>query len=251
MAIKSEDQQAITSLHRMRSQWMATRTARINALRGLLGEFGVARLTGANRFLRELAQLLEDKADLLPCQVRHLVLLTQDEIRGLEERIEAVERALEQVVRQEPTLAALRQIPGIGTLTASAMYASVGNIHAFKSGRHLASWLGLTPRESSSGSHRRLGRISKQGDASLRMLLIHGARSALLAAERRRKEGLRLTHVRRGCWSERRRDIETVQRSRWPTRWHGSSGPCGSTSVPSMGITCRRLPELNRGFRAS
>jgi transposase len=195
VAIKSEHQQAITSLHRMRSQWMATRTARINALRGLLSEFGLAQPAGASRFVRELAQLLEDKAELIPCQIRYLMLLTQEEIRGLEERIEAVEQELEQVVRQEPTLEALRQIPGIGTLTASAIYASVGNIHAFRSGRHLASWLGLTPRESSSGSHRRLGRISKQGDAYLRMRLIHGARSALLAAERRRKEGQRLTRV--------------------------------------------------------
>jgi transposase len=195
VAIKSEDQQAITSLHRMRSQWIATRTARINALRGLLSEFGVARPTGAKRFVRELAQLLEEKAEVIPTRIRHLMLLAQEEIRGLEERIHAVERELEQVVRQEPTLEALRQIPGIGPLTASAMYASVGNIHAFKSGRHLASWLGLTPRESSSGSHRKLGPISKQGDAYLRMLLIHGARSALVAAERRRKEGQRLTRV--------------------------------------------------------
>lgn len=195
VAIKSEDQQAITSLHRMRSQWMATRTARINALRGLLGEFGVARPAGANRFVRELTQLLADKTELLPGHVRHPVILTQEEVRGLEERIEAVERELEQVVRQEPTLQALRQIPGIGTLTASAMYASVGNIHSFKSGRHLASWLGLTTRESSSGSNRRLGRISEQGDAYLRMLLIHGARSALLAAERRSKEQRQLTRL--------------------------------------------------------
>ena len=92
------------------------------------------------------------------------------------------------------------------------MYASVGNIHAFKSGRHLASWLGLTPRESSSGSHRRLGRISKQGDAYLRMLLIHGARSALLAAERRRKEGLRLTRVQ--AWVLERAEKEHQNRAR-------------------------------------
>ena len=75
------------------------------------------------------------------------------------------------------------------------MYASVGNIHAFASGRHLASWLGLTPRESSSGGRRKLGRISKQGDAYLRMLLIHGARSALRAMERRRAAGQPLTRL--------------------------------------------------------
>jgi hypothetical protein len=80
-------------------------------------------------------------------------------------------------------------------LTATALYASVGDIHAFKSGRHLASWLGLTPREKSSGERRRLGRITKQGDPYLRTLLIHGARSALLGAERARRAGRTLTHL--------------------------------------------------------
>jgi transposase len=174
---------------------MATRTARINALRALLSEFGVVRAAGAERFLRELPSLLEEKKALLPPDVCRLARMTHEEIHSIEARTQAVERELEQVVREVPTLEALRQIPGIGTLTATALYASVGNVHAFRSGRPLASWLGLTPRESSSGGHRRRGRISKQGDAYLRMLLVHGARSALPAAERRRKEGLRLTRV--------------------------------------------------------
>jgi transposase len=92
-------------------------------------------------------------------------------------------------------LQALLEIPGVGVLTATALWAAVGNIHTFKSGRHLASWLGLTPRESSSGSRRRLGRISKQGDPYLRMLLIHGARSALRAAQQRDRAGTPLTRL--------------------------------------------------------
>lgn len=195
VALKSEDQQAIMALHRMRSQWMATRTARINALRGLLSEFGLARPAGAKRFLRELPELLEESKGLLPPKVRRLACAAYEEIRSLEVRMDEVEQELEQVVREEPALESLRQIPGIGTLTATALYASVGNIHAFASGRHLASWLGLTPRESSSGGRRRLGRISKQGDAYLRMLLIHGARSALRAMERRRTAGQPLTRL--------------------------------------------------------
>jgi transposase len=197
VTIKSEDQQAITALHRMRSQWMATRTARINALRALLGEFGLAPRAGARRFLAELPQLLDETKDVLPARVRRLALAAYEEIRSLEAHIEAVDDELEQVAREVPMLESLRQIPGIGTLTATALYASVGNVHAFPSGRHLASWLGLTPRESSSGSRRRLGRISKQGDVYLRMLLIHGARSALLGAERRRKAGHELTRLQR------------------------------------------------------
>jgi hypothetical protein len=108
------------------------------------------------------------------------------------------------VAREDPVIRALLQIPGIGVLSATALYASVGNIHAFKSGRHLASWLGLTPRESSSGERRRLGRITKQGDPYLRTLLIHGARSALLAAERARKAGRKLTHLQ--AWALERAD---------------------------------------------
>jgi transposase len=195
VAIKSEDQQAILALHRMRSQWMATRTARINALRALLSEFGVSKPGGAKRFMTELPELLESKKELLPPGVRRLLLATYEEARSLEDRIEEVERDLSGVVKEEPILEALQQIPGIGVLTATAMYASVANVHEFKSGRHLASWLGLTPRESSSGGRRRLGRISKQGDPYLRMLLIHGARSALLAAERKQKAGQELTRL--------------------------------------------------------
>jgi len=195
VAIKSEDQQAILALHRMRSQWMATRTSRISALRGLLAEFGIARPVGAKRFLSDLPELLQAKKEMLPPGVRRLAMVTYEEVRALEHRIDDVERELGRVVREEPTVRALQQIPGIGVLTATALYASVANVHAFRSGRHLASWLGLTPRESSSGGRRRLGRISKQGDPYLRMLLIHGARSALLAAERRRKANQELTRL--------------------------------------------------------
>lgn len=197
VALKTPDQQAINALHRMRSQWMATRTARINALRGLLGEFGVSQPAGANRFVADLPSLLDAKKEQLPLRVRTLAFATYEEIRSLEALRDDVERELAQVIREEPTLQTLQQIPGIGILTATAMYASVGNVHAFKSGRHLASWLGLTPRESSSGSRRRLGRISKQGDVYLRMLLIHGARSALLVAEKRRKADQTLSRLQR------------------------------------------------------
>ena len=193
--IKSEDQQAILALHRMRSQWMATRTARINALRALLSEFGIVRPAGADRFLSELCSVLEEKVEVLPPRVRRLAQVAYEEIRALEGHMHAVEKELDGVVGEQPTLQALLQIPGIGVLTATALYASIGDVNTFKSGRHLASWLGLTPRESSSGSRRTLGRITKQGDPYLRMLLIHGARSALLVAQTRRKAAQPLTRI--------------------------------------------------------
>lgn len=248
VAIKSEDQQAILALHRMRSQWMATRTARINALRGLLSEFGLSRPVGAKCFLTELPGLLEEKKELLPPEVRRLALATYEEVRSLEERIEEVERDLGSVMEEVPTLEALRKIPGVGVLTATALYASVGNVHAFRSGRHLASWLGLTPRESSSGSHRRLGRISKQGDPYLRMLLIHGARSAPLCS--RPSESERQVRIclafRCGLSSERRQDTATRRQSHSRTRWPASAGRCGSTRENSMAVTCVGPPEQDR-----
>lgn len=195
VSIKSERQQAIAALHRVRSQWMGTRTQRVNAMRGLLQEFGVISARGAQRFMRDLPALLEARTGEIPAQVRRLVQELTEEVRRLEKQIEAVEDQLEQMVRAEPLLRALLKIPGIGVLTATALFAAIGNIHAFKSGRHLASWLGLTPREHSSGGRRRLGGISKRGDVYLRTLLVHGARSALLAAEARRKSEKPLTHL--------------------------------------------------------
>ncbi len=193
VSIKSERQQAITALHRARSQWMGTRTARINAMRALLQEFGVISPRGAQRFLRELPSLLEEKSSAVPAPVRQVVHELWEEVRTVEERIQRVEEDLEGIAEQEPVIQALLQIPGVGVLTATALHAAVGNIHSFKSGRHLASWLGLTPREHSSGGRRRLGGISKRGDVYLRTLLIHGARSALLASQRREQAGRSLT----------------------------------------------------------
>ena len=103
-----------------------------------------------------------------------------------------VERSLERMSRGNEVLGRLRTIPGVGLLTATALLAFVGDVQRFPSGRHLASYLGLTPRESSSGLRRRLGAISKRGDPYLRMLLIHGARSVLLHAKKRTGERDRL-----------------------------------------------------------
>jgi transposase len=125
----------------------------------------------------------------VPPRVRTLLWQLHEEVRDLEARIEGVDQELEAIARENEIIRALREIPGVGLLTATALYAAVGDIQSFQSARHLASWLGLTPRERSSGTRRRLGRISKQGDVYLRMLLIHGARSALLVAQQRQRAG--------------------------------------------------------------
>jgi transposase len=199
VAVKSEDQQALVALHRVRSQWMQSRTARINAMRGLLAEFGVSAPAGSKRFLNDLHPLLARNQTQLPERVRRTVCALWDEVRDLERRIETVETELEGIALEQPVIQALRTIPGIGLLTATALFATVADIHAFKSGRQLACWLGLTPREHSSAGRRRLGRISKQGDPYVRMLFVHGARSALNTARRLDSSSKPLTQLQ--AWS--------------------------------------------------
>ncbi len=197
VAIKSEDQQAVLALHRVREQWKSTRTMRINGMRGLLREFGITSPKGAGKFLARLPQLLEAHRERLPARVRRVVLAFWQEACDLDLKMRQIEKELEGIAREHPVLRTLLEIPGIGAITATALYASVGNIHLFPSGRHLASWVGITPKEHSSGGRRRMGRISKQGDPYLRTLLIHGARSALTAAQTRQQTGKPLTRLQK------------------------------------------------------
>lgn len=180
--VKSIEQQALQGLHRLRSGWMATRTARINALRGFCREFGIAVPVGARTGMEQIARVLADPASAIPGLIRGSMKLLLEEIRLLEARVEQLERQLTEAARESPVCATLLTIPGVGLLTATAMVAAVGDVSHFRSARHFASWLGLTPREFSSGNSRYLGRISKRGDVYLRMLLTHGARSVLRAA---------------------------------------------------------------------
>ena len=190
--IKSLAQQVLTSLHRLRSGWVAERTARLNALRGLLRELGFFIPMGAEKVVPALHALIEDAESELPDGLRNILYDACQEIRDIEARIKKTETQLEATARQIPAVALLRTVPGIGPLTSTALVAFLGNIQRFPSGRHLASYLGLTPREFSSGLKRRLGRISKRGDGYLRTLLIHGARSVLLHARKTQPDRLRL-----------------------------------------------------------
>lgn len=180
--VKTPEQQLLTSLHRMRAGWMAERTARLNALRGLLREQGVFIRVGAQEVVPAVRALIEDADAELAMPLRAVFAEACAEIGEIERRIKLVERELAALARQLPAVERLLQIPGIGLLIATALVGFVGDLRRFPSARHLASYLGLTPREYSSGLRQRLGRISKRGDAYLRMLLIHGARSVLSRA---------------------------------------------------------------------
>jgi len=183
--VKSVSQQALTALHRLRSTWLATRTARLNTMRGLLREFGCVIPLGAHHVLPRAWDLLADPDSGLPDALRPALAKVCTEIRQLDDSIRLVENQLEALAHQTPAVARLRSIPGVGLITATALVAFVGDVQRFPSGRHFASYLGLTPREHSSGLIRRLGAISKRGDVYLRMLLIHGARAVLWAAKKR------------------------------------------------------------------
>jgi transposase len=182
--VKTADQQALQALHRVRSQWQATRTNRINVMRGLLREQGCPVPVGARTVLARITALVEDPTRDLPALLRQTVAALVEEVRSLEARVAALDQELAHVARTHPIAARLRQVPGVGVITATAFVGAVTHIHAFRRGREFASWLGLTPRESTTGTRRYLGRISKQGDGYLRCLLTHGARAVLLAAQR-------------------------------------------------------------------
>ena len=190
--VKSVDQHVIGALHRLRSTWMATRTARLNTLRGLLRELGFAIPVGARQVVPHVYAFASDVESDLPDALRPVLTEAAREIGELETRIRAVEHQLEEIASESPILVRLRTIPGVGLLTATALVAFVGDVQRFPSGRHFASYLGLTPRESSSGLQRRLGRISKRGDPYLRMLLIHGARAVLCHAKKAKHQPDRL-----------------------------------------------------------
>ena len=185
--LKTESQQQLTGLHRIRSAWMGTRTARINTMRGILREFGLTIPVGAGHAVERVRRCVEDAEVEIPSGIREMLNEICKEVGELETRIHSLEVQLKALSRQTAPIEQLQSIPGVGLLTATALVGFVGDMQRFSSSRHFASYLGLTPREHSSGLRRSLGRISKQGDVYLRMLLIHGARSVLFAAKSKAK----------------------------------------------------------------
>ena len=195
--VKSVEQQSLQALHRTRSLWMATRTSRINALRGFCREMGLHVPVGARTGLEAMSRAVADDASPIPILLRPTMQSLLDEVRVLETRVAQVERQLVAVVAESPACRLLMSIPGVGLLTSTAIAAATGGTVAhFTDARHFASWFGLTPKESSSGGTRHLGRISKRGDKYLRVLLTHGARSVLCAAASAASRGTELTGIR-------------------------------------------------------
>ncbi len=183
--IKSVEQQALLGLHRARQGLVAARTAQANQLRGLLSEFGVVIPKGIGQLEQRLPQILEDADNGLISMSRALFSRLFEHFRYLDQQVKALEGQIKQWHRDSAASQCLQKIPGIGPLTASALVASIGDAKAFKNARQLSAWLGLVPRQHSTGGKERLLGISKRGDTYLRTLLIHGARSVLVSLKRR------------------------------------------------------------------
>lgn len=179
VAVKTIPQQDSIALHRVRERLVGTRTALVNEIRGLLGEYGLIIPAGIEKFRNQLPQVLEDSTNGLSPKMRNLLDQLRRELRELDEKIKTLECAIKTEVKSSDMAQKLMSIPGVGPITASAMIASVGNAHIFESGRELSAWLGLVPKQHSSGGKSKLSGISKRGDKYLRKLLIHGARVIL------------------------------------------------------------------------
>jgi transposase len=181
--VKSAEQQALLVLHRVRQGLTVERTGTINQLRGLLAEFGIVLPKGRYQLRAQIGAVLADLGNGIPSLARRAFVDLNERIGELDQKILGYDRELEALARQSDAAKRLQQIPGIGPITATALVASVADAKQFDNGRQFAAWLGLVPRQYTTGGHVRLGRITKRGDAYLRTLLIHGTRAVLCSTK--------------------------------------------------------------------
>lgn len=187
VAVKTVEQQDLQAVHRVRQSLIKERTAKANQVRGLLYERGMVAPRELNALRRALPEWLEDATNDLTGRLRALLAALYEDLKRLDERVGELDDELVAIAREHEPVRRLTQLRGVGTVTASALYALVGDARQYKNGRELAVALGLTPRQHSSGGKEKLLGISKRGDPYVRSLLIHGARAALRVAAN--KEG--------------------------------------------------------------
>jgi transposase len=182
--IKSREQQAALSLHRVRNLLIGQRTQLVNMMRSMLAEFGIAIPLGLERALQMARQIVDGEAEIdLPSEATGVVAMLSEQALDLHARLRTLDLRLAALQRSDDMARRLATIPGIGPVGATALAASVGDPHQFQSGRQFAAWLGLTPLQKSSGGKERLGRITKMGDKYLRKLLVIGATSLIRRAK--------------------------------------------------------------------
>jgi transposase len=207
VAIKTIAQQDIQAIHRIRSELVQQRTAKVNQIRGLLAEYGIVVDRRVDVLRNALPQLLEEAENGLTADFRVLLDGLRQDLITLDERVDDLDKKIKTLATNNPAAKRLQQIPGIGPIIATALICAIGDGKQFQRGRDMAAWLGLTPRQHSSGGKDRLLGISKRGDAYLRTLLIHGARSALKVAGK--KDDPRSRWLQNLC-SRRNKNIAAV-----------------------------------------
>ncbi|MBP8285904.1 MAG: IS110 family transposase [Rhodoferax sp.] len=183
--IKNIEQQAVLSLHRVRQGFISARTAQANQIRGLLSEYGIIIPQGISNITKLVPDLLEDASNELPGMFRLLVDRLMDHFKELYRQVAEIDMQIKAWHRQSELSCKLEKIPGVGPVTATALVATIGDAKNFDNGRQVAAWLGLVPRQHSSGGKSNLLGISKRGDSYLRMLLIHCARAVIFSAKRK------------------------------------------------------------------
>jgi transposase len=177
--IKTVAQQAILMVHRGRQGFVKARTAQANQIRGLLAEFGLVLPQGITHVTQRMPEILEDGENALPGSFRQLLARLHQHLQQLDRQVAELEREIQRWHKESEASRRVAALPGVGALSASALVATVGNGRSFANGRQVAAWLGLVPKQASTGGKPTLLGMSKRGDSYLRTLLIHGARSVL------------------------------------------------------------------------
>ena len=195
VAKKTVEQQAILSVHRARQGFVKARTAQGNQIRGLLSEFGIVIPQGIRTIAKCVPEILEDGDNGLPGAMRQLIECLTNNLKEMDRQVKELEAQIQLWHRENEASRKLAEIPGLGPITASTIIATVGDAREFENGRQLAAWLGLVPRQNSSGGKQVLLGISKRGDTYLRTLLIHGARAVIRFAENKAEPGSWLRKV--------------------------------------------------------
>lgn len=201
VSAKNIEQQGIQSIHRVRERLIGNRTALVNQIRGLLAEHGIIAAKGIGHIRKQLPRILEETKNELTGSDRELFSDLYEELRNLDEKIGNYDKKLEYIFKNSPVCQKLAQIEGLGVISTTALIAAIGDASVFKNGRQMSAWLGLTPRQHSSGNKQVLLGISKRGDCYIRKLLVHGARAVVYRSRNkkdRRSEWINMLAERRG-----------------------------------------------------
>lgn len=200
VSVKTVEQREIQSIHRMRSHTIRALTSCMNMLRGILSEFGIVMAQGESRLRKQLIFLLEPENEALAESLKIGLRGQYEMLVRLSEEEKRLTKALDKISKRNEDYERLQSIPGIGPLTASALLSVIGKGEQFSNGRGLSAYLGIIPKQHSSGGKTRLLGITKRGDRYLRSLLIHGGRSVLLSSLRQDANGDYVKQDEHSCW---------------------------------------------------